>query len=99
MAISGTRKPKKSTNEGKGFLAVVNSLRKRNSLPLARTLPEDTAAYTVPMAVSAMSTSRMCMRTLVRWSAISLVTTAHRPVQGEPSRSRGTGVLGRRLRT
>src|SRR2546428_13345982 len=37
-------------------------------------------------AVKKIRSSRSCMRTLLRWSASSLRTTAHSPVQGDPSR-------------
>src|SRR5690606_8030113 len=47
------------------------------------------AMKTVPPAVARINSSRIRMRALVRWSAISLKTTAHKPVQGEPSRRRG----------
>src|SRR5947209_18159676 len=37
-------------------------------------------------AVRKIRSSSSCMRTLLRWSASSLRTTAHSPVQGDPSR-------------
>src|SRR5213593_4734570 len=76
MAASGRKNPKKATNEGSGSCCVVKSFKYTNG----------SSANVAANAVRKISSSSSCMRTLLRWSASSLRTTAHNPVQGDPSR-------------
>src|SRR2546422_10843421 len=86
MAASGRKNPKKATNEGSGSCCVVKSFKYTNgsSATVARSWRE--ATNVAANAVRKISSSSSCMRTLLRWSASSLMTTAHNPVQGDPSR-------------
>src|SRR5438876_472144 len=86
MAASGRKNPRKATNEGSGSCCVVKSFKYTNgsSATVARSWRE--ATNVAANAVRKISSSSSCMRTLLRWSASSLRTTAHNPVQGDPSR-------------
>src|SRR5437667_11112878 len=86
MAANGRKNPRKATNEGSGSCCVVKSFKYTNgsSATVARSWRE--ATNVAANAVRKISSSSSCMRTLLRWSASSLRTTAHNPVQGDPSR-------------
>src|SRR5690606_12140404 len=73
---------------GSGSCAVVNNWRKMNLSSPGASRRFCRATYTVPAADARISSSRISIRALERWSAISFPTTAQIPVHGEPSRVR-----------
>src|SRR5574341_470892 len=86
IAASGRKNPRNATNEGSGSCDVVNSFKYRKGSSATEAFNCRTALKVAPKAVRKISPSSNCMRTLLRWSASSLRTTAQSPVQGEPSR-------------
>src|SRR5216683_1221554 len=93
IATSGMRKPKSAINDGRGSCEKVKRRRKRNGLSPIVARIERIAAYVAAIAVRNTSASRMRIRALDRWSAVSLATTAPSPVQGDPIRRPGRGLL------
>src|SRR5258708_22161149 len=85
IATSGIRKPSSAMNDGSGSCARVSSRKNRNGLSPIVWRIERIAAEAAAIAVRNTSASRMRMRALDRWSAVSLATTAPSPVQGEPN--------------
>src|SRR5436305_9462793 len=93
IATSGIKKPSKAINEGRGSCAKVNNRRNRNGLsPIVARIAR-IAAYAAAIAVRNTSASRMRIRALDRWSAVSLATTAPSPVHGDPVLPPGRGLL------
>src|SRR6266567_58895 len=86
IATSGMRKPRSAINDGSGSCENVRRRRKRNGLSPIVARIERIAAYAAAIAVRNTKASRMRIRALDRWSAVSLATTAPSPVQGEPLR-------------
>src|SRR5439155_13186317 len=93
IATSGMRKPRSAINDGSGSWENVRRRRNRNGLSPIVARIERIAAYAAAIAVRNTSASRMRIRALDRWSAVSLATTAASPVQGDPILPRGRGLL------
>src|SRR6266852_8860145 len=86
IATSGMRKPKSAINDGSGSCEKVRRRKNRNGLSPIVARIERIAAYAAAIAVRNTSASRMRIRALDRWSAVSLAITAPSPVHGEPRR-------------